>query len=364
MDKTQRNYLIQTNFFTESITKDVSEVQRDVLYYIQSKVNFYDQNPPDKIIFNFDEFLAFKNKLKNNFYSVDEVLELCSKLRTVGGAFYNKNTRKIELFNIFSNVSVSIDNPNEFDIELAKWGKIFFFEKHALAYTKSNNVAYTQIESNIINLKGDKKKKFFELLSQWKSTGIYKVSLEKLKTLLGFIVYENQSSDDPQIEQQLKFFFEEEKENQQLNKIEYLSRWSEFKRVFLDPAIDDFNTDSKLDISNIKYSTTKLGRKITGLEFTFQKRYDVNELDDVHQTALKHFVLYGLNEKQVIFLFQRIGYKEMYNRLNSSITFNRHYDNKEHTLYHKKVWFENETGTEIKNLGGYLYDKIFPELKN
>ena len=118
-------------------------------------------------------------------------------------------------------------------------------------------------EKSIIDLKGEKRKKFFELLSQYKETGIYRVSLEEFKILLGFIEYVNKNEDgeDVEIKQlQLEFLFSNNEVPQNFEKAEYLKIWGEFKRVFLDPAIEEINKNSKLDIDNITY-TTKKNRK-------------------------------------------------------------------------------------------------------
>lgn len=359
------NYLLQSNFFTQSVMRGVTEMQKDIIYYLQSVINFRDPNPGEEIVFNYDNFLAYKKVKKNDFYTVSELLEICTGLIFINGVFYNTQTKATEFFNVIDSVSVSDENANEFIVRFAKWGKIFFYEKHALEYANKTQVQYTQIESSIIDLKGDKRKKLFELLSQYKSTGIYKVSLEELKVLLGFIVYKNENNTSERSNQlQLKFLFDAKNVSDDYKRVEYLARWSEFKRVFLDPAISDFNSNEKLDISHISYTTIKSGRKITNLHFKFQKRLEVGNLSELHKTALKTFLDFGLNESQILFLLQRIGHENMYNRFNNSVTFNNHYDNKESKHYRRKVWFENESGAEIKNLGGFLYEKVFPELKN
>lgn len=359
------NYLLQSNFFTQSVMRGVTEMQKDIIYYLQTLINFRDPNPEEEIIFNYNEFLKYKNVKKNSFYSVSELLEICSGLIHINGVFYNTQTKITEFFNVIDSVSVSDEDANEFIVRFAKWGKIFFYEKHALEYANKTRVQYTQIESSIIDLKGDKRKKLFELLSQFKATGIYRVSLEELKVLLGFIVYKNEKNKSETAKQlQLKFLFDTKEISPDYERVEYLARWAEFKRVFLDPAINDFNSNEKLDISHISYETVKVGRKITNLHFKFQKRLDINNLSEVHQTALKSFLAYGLTESQILFLLQRIGQENMFNRFNKAVTFNQHYDNKESKFYRQKIWFNNEAGEEIKNLGGFLYEKVFTELKS
>lgn len=364
--KDNKNYLIQSNYFTKSILKDVSEIQKDIIYFLQTQINFTERNPSGKVIFNYDKFLEYKKiEIKKNAYSADEILSFCEGLININGGFYNKQTASTVLFNLFSDVEVNDLNPKEYIISFANFGKIFFYEKFALEYAKTSKIQYTQIESSIIDLKGEKRKKFFELLSQYKSTGFYKVSLEEFKTLLGFIVYTHEEGNETKERQQLqlKLLFQPEDQNKDHKKKEYLKVWSEFKRVFLDPAIEEFNSNSNLDISNIICNPMKTGRKITGLHFTFQKRLNKQTMEPEMLNAIKHFKDYGLNENQIMFLLQRIGYKEMFNRFMNAVTFNRSYDDKASKYFHQKIWFDNATGEEIKNLGGYLYDKIFPELK-
>ncbi|WP_312306360.1 replication initiation protein [Chryseobacterium sp.] len=361
-----KNYLIQSNYFTKSILRDVSEIQKDIIYFLQTQIDFTETNPTGKVIFNYDKFLEYKKiEMQRNTYSPDEILSFCEGLINITGIFYNKQTSSTVLFNLFSNVEVSDLNPKEFIISFADFGKIFFYEKFALEYTKTAKIQYTQIESSIIDLKGEKRKKFFEILSQYKSTGFYKVALEEFKNLLGFIVYlkeeKNEINENQQM--QLKLLFQPDEQQKIFEKKEYLKSWSEFKRVFLDPAIDDFNSNSKLDISNIKCIPIRNGRKTTGLHFTFQKRLDKETLEPEMLNAIKQFKEYGLNENQIMFLLQRIGYREMFNRFMNAVSFNRYYDLKESKYFRQKIWFDNTTGEEIKKLGGYLYDKVFPELK-
>lgn len=363
MTTKNNNYLIQSNYFTQSVLRGVTEMQKDIIYYLQSLINFRDENPSDFIVFNYEKFLQYKRVSKNSFYSVSELLEICVGLRSINGVFYNKQTKSTVFFNIIDNVEINDENGNEFIITLAKWGKIFFFEKNAIAYANKSKVEYTQIESSIIDLKGEKRKKFFEILSQFKSSGLLKISLEELKIQLGFIVYVNEEDKSERSQQlQLKFLFEPAEIVDGYEKVEYLKVWSEFKRVFLDPAITDFNNNKKLDISGISYKTIKVGRKVTNLHFSFPKRLDINNLSEPHKTALNHFLTFGLNESQILFLLQRIGHEHMYERFNKAVTFNNHYDNKESKFFRQKIWFENKTGNEIKNLGGFLYEKVYSDI--
>lgn len=362
-----RNYFIQSNYFTKSVLRDASETQKEILYYLQTEIDFHDKNATGTVVFNYERFLQYKNiKHKKNTYSLNEFFNIINGLRNINGAFYNKTTKTTIFFNLVDSVEISEEDTNEFTIRFANFGKIFFFEKFALEYVESSRVPYTQIEKNIIDLKGEKRKKFFELLSQYKETGIYRISLKEFKTLLGFIEYfhRNKTGEGTKKTKQLEFLFQNEDSlPEEIEKVEYLKVWAEFKRVFLDPSIDEINNNSKLDIDNITYITKKTGRKITALEFKFKKRIKKETLSVEEQKILQYFISYGLSEYQVLFLLQRLGPAEMYRRLNEMITFNKNYDNKDSLFYRRRVWFENETNNEIKNLGGFLYETMFPELK-
>lgn len=363
-----KNYLIQSNFFTQSVLRDASEVQKDAIYYLQRLISFHDPNPPEELLFDFDKFLEYKQiKEARNFYSPKEFQDIISGLMHIDGVFYNKQTNQTVFFNLIDNVAVDQVNPKLFRVRLGHFGKIFFYEKYALEYVRSTKVDYTKIEENIIDLKGGKRKKLFEILSQFKSTGIYRVSLEELKTTLGFVEYilpeglTIPSQVKKRNEYQLKLLFDDQ-EPYNFQRVEYMPVWSDFRRAFLEPALEEYNNSPNLDIYNIVYTVRKTGRKITGLEFTFKKRMKVEELTDEENKCVAYFKDYGLSEYQVMHLLQRIGSAEMYKRYNSSVTFNNHFDNKDSKYYHRKVWFENETGNLIQNLGAYLYSKVFPEL--
>lgn len=367
-EKRAGNYLIQSNYFTKSVLRDATEMQKEILYYLQSEIDFYDQSATGTVTFNYEKFLKYKKvKERKNTYSTAEFFSIINGLRNINGVFYNKPTKTTVFFNLVDSVEINDEDTNEFIIRFANFGKIFFFEKFALEYVESAKVPYTQIEKNIIDLKGEKRKKFFELLSQYKSTGIYRVSMEEFKMLLGFIEYINKNGNQEDIgtkQMQLELLFNEDSVPLDFEKVEYLKVWGEFKRVFLDPAVEEINRNTKLDIDNLTYIPKKTGRKITALEFRFKKKLRKETLTEDELKTMNYFISYGLSESQVMFLLQRIGHIEMYRRFNDMITFNNHYDNKDSSFYRRNIWFESSTGSEIKNLGGFMYEKMFPELKS
>lgn len=61
MTKRAGNYLIQSNYFTKSVLRDASEMQKEILYYLQSEIDFHDPNATGSVVFNFEKFLKYKN---------------------------------------------------------------------------------------------------------------------------------------------------------------------------------------------------------------------------------------------------------------------------------------------------------------
>lgn len=66
----------------------------------------------------------------------------------------------------------------------------------------------------------------FELLSQYKETGLYRISLSKLKTLLGFVIYDFEAEP-----KQLNLFDEGREPTK-----EFLKTWYDFSKSVLRPS--------------------------------------------------------------------------------------------------------------------------------
>lgn len=60
--------------------RGVTEIQKDIIYYLQTIIDFRDIEPTNNITFNFDNFLAYKKVTKRNFYSISDLLEICTGL--------------------------------------------------------------------------------------------------------------------------------------------------------------------------------------------------------------------------------------------------------------------------------------------
>ena len=67
------NYFIQSNYFTKSVLRDATEMQKEILYYLQSEINFHDKNATGIVTFNYENFLKYKKvSIKKNTYSSSE----------------------------------------------------------------------------------------------------------------------------------------------------------------------------------------------------------------------------------------------------------------------------------------------------
>ncbi len=353
-------YLNQANFFTRSLFKLKKEIHKDIVYLVQSKIDFFGE-PKETVQITFEDYLNYKGLKRNDTYSFDEFYNFVGEITAISGAFYNKVNQQFISFNVVDNVKIDKDNPECLNIDLAKFGKVFFFKKELERYIKSvtpkgkplKYIGHTQIESTVFSVKGARRKKFFEIISQFKNTGFCKISFQELKMYLGYIEIVDKDTKKPLNEnEQLKMIFLPE------DKYEFIDscpRYSIFERDFLKPAIEAINKDKGKDINNLMISKKlKTGRRITHLEFTFNSLG--KELTEEESKCLEFFKDLGLEEQQILYLLKRIGYKEMYGRYMRHI--NRRVDENQNSIF-----VQRKNGVEIENLGGYFYTVLFPELK-
>lgn len=357
----RNKYLNQANFFTRSVCNLDKTIHKDIIYLIQSKIDFFGV-PRNNISISFNDYLKAKNISKNDTYSFSEFHKLAREIKKVGGAFYNSINNSFISFNIVDNVQIDSENSETLKIELGKFGKIFFFKENLIKYIEEitpkgkplKYIGHTQIENSSFRIIGARRKKFFEIISQFKNTGFCKISFKELKIYLGYIELVDKSTQKPlKQEEQLKFIFIPQ------DKFEFVDncpRYSHFERDFLAPAIKSINDDISKDINNLRISRkTKTGRKITHLEFKFNALG--KDLTQEEKECLKFFETLKLEREQVIFLLKRIGYKEMYGRWMKNVD-RKVYDEDEIAKF-----YEKKTQKEIKNISGYLYSILFPELK-
>ena len=358
------NYVKQANFLTSSIFLNMKEVQKDILYFLMQNIDYHSANPKSKITIDFNKFLEYKNTIKNNFYSFKETVELLEEMIETKGSFRNQYTGEYVVFNLIDSVSANPNNPNQLDVNLAKYGQIFLYEKLLSAYVDESRVllpnnnsglGYTQIEKNVVTLGSYPQKKLFEMLSRFKSKGFLKISVTDLKMALGFIEFVSKNIDVSEEEIQLQLVFSKDDSNLNYERIERFTKFNEFKRNFLDRAVTAINDNFKLDITNLKYETLRTGKKISHIHFTFKKVMNLENMNDQEKICNSHFINFGLQENQILFLLNRIGHEIMYKKFNDKI-------DRKKTIYGVK-YFDKVTDEEIKNLAGFLYDNVFEELK-
>ena len=191
------------------------DIHKDILYLILNKIDFFG-TPKDNISISFSDYLEAKNISKNDTYSFSEFHKFADEIKKVGGAFYNSINNSFISFNIVDNVQIDSENSETLKIELGRFGKIFFFKENLLKYIKEitpkgkplKYVGHTQIENSTFKITGVRRKKFFEIISQFKNTGFCKISFKELKMYLGYIELVDKSTQEPlKQEEQLKFIF-------------------------------------------------------------------------------------------------------------------------------------------------------------
>lgn len=360
------NYIKQANFLTSSVILDISEVQKDALYFIMQNIDYHSKNPTDKLKIDFEKFLDYKKVKKNNFYSIHETAQLMNGIRDIKGSFRNQYTGQFVTFNLIDNVSINPKSPNELDVTLAQYGVILLYEKALAEYvensksflpdykTKSNSgKGFTQIEKNVVSLNSYPQKKLFEMLSRFKSKGWMKITLFDLKLALGFITIKSKTLNIDLQAEQLSLIFSKD-ENNDIEKVEKLKVFYEFKRRFLDVAVAEINNNMLLDITNLKFEALKTGNRVTSLYFTFKKKMNKENMSDEELKCYNYFIGWGMAETQVLHLLNRIGYENMYSEFNAKITSKK-------TQY-GYLFYDKSTQKEIKNLSGFLYENVFPNI--
>lgn len=352
--------LNQANFFTRSLFKLEKEIHKDIVYLIQSKIDFFGK-PKSVIKISLNDYIDAKNTTKNNTYSFSEFYKFAIEVKNVGGAFYNKINGLFIAFNIVDNVQVDPDSPDTLNIELARFGKIFFYRAELIQYINEitplgkvqKQKGFTQIENSVFKIRGVRRKKFYEILSQFKNTGFCIISVLELKMILGYIeIIDKELKTTLTPKDQLKLIFIPE------NKYEFKDKqpkFSYFERDFLKPAIQWINSEKCKDIKELRINRKfKKGRRISHIEFQFKPlRHELNTED---LRCLEFFKELGLDETQVIYLINTIGSGEMKKRWMENIQ-RRTVDENQTVKYHDKV-----KQREIKNIPGFLYKTLFKEL--
>lgn len=289
-------------------------------------------------------------------------MELVKELTNVGGAFYNKLNGRLVNFNLIDNVQIHNRKKRCLKIKLAEFGKIFFYKKALTKYIKESTPpalsakysGHTQIDNAAVKLNGLKRKKIFELLSQFKYTGFCRISVTNFKTYLGYIEIINKSSRIPLVlgKQYELFFIPEDS----FELIDHSPPTNKLIQRIVKPAIQEINALGNSEINNVLFNSEKSGRCISNFVFTYNA-LGRNLMED-EDKAISFFINFGLDRGQIIYLLKIIGYKEMYGRYMKSL------DRKVIPPNQEASYFAKGTNIHINNLLLFFETDIFPELKH
>ncbi len=85
MKKDNNNkYLSQANFFTRSVFKLQKEIHKDIVYLIQSKVDFFG-DAKDVVHLSFNDYTEYKKIKKKDTYSFEGFYTFLGEVKAVGG---------------------------------------------------------------------------------------------------------------------------------------------------------------------------------------------------------------------------------------------------------------------------------------
>ena len=142
-------------------------------------------------------------------------------------------------------------------------------------------------KEDAMNMSSRYAKRLYEMLSQWKSMGVMKITLQELK-------------------QRLKLYNPDTKEEQ-------YQVWAEFKRRVLEPAVEEINTDTDL---NVKYYPEREQRKVHLLKWTIKvlKMHTLSPTpSDIHENLITKFNLRPDQAQYIISHFDTVFiYKKCY----------------------------------------------------
>jgi plasmid replication initiation protein len=231
----------QPNALTEA-RYDMSPLQKNMFYLLLAQLK-------DESLLN-DELIRYKlsikdiNASRNIRVNKSELRQAARGLISSGLTIYDDSQKKLITIGILENADYGEggDKDNlivEFDPKL-----------YPFLYNVKNRFTVFALQ-NALNLKSKYSKRIYEMLCQFKNTGIFRISVKELKERFELI-------------------------DSKTGKEVYLN-FGEFARRILEPAKKEINEHT--DIS-FEYITKKTGRKITHLEFWITSKEVVKGLDE------------------------------------------------------------------------------------
>jgi plasmid replication initiation protein len=270
--KEREQIIVQHNSITEA-RYEMTSLEKNILYFLVSQIRKEDINSNKKFYkISINDLSSSTNKVLNHIHF--KLLAKKMLARTLSlqfkGKFYEVN---------LISSSEYLKKEGCLEIELSE-------EVSNLLFDLKTNFTTLHLKS-ALSLKSKYSKRIYEMLSQYKDTKIFRISIDELKWRLS-----------------LKDF------GTGLDKYE---KFSWFKKKVLDIAEREIN--SKCDIG-FTYKSIKTGRKYTNLEFIMNKASDhgikslscssVNEEDRAKRTKEDLINNFGLSDWQVKRIFDNL----------------------------------------------------------
>lgn len=215
----------QHNAITEA-RYEMTALQKNILYLLLSQLRD-DDVEKNKYELSIQEL----KKLRNVRVNREELLQSAKGLITSGLTLYDETQKRF--------ITIGILASADYDIEKNKENLLVEFDKRLYPFLYNVKSRFTTFTlANALKLKSKYSKRIYEMLSQYKDTGIFKVSIKELKERFELI-------------------------NSKTGKEQY-SEFGLFSKYVLEVAKKEINEQTDI---NFSYETKKTGKKITDLIF-------------------------------------------------------------------------------------------------
>ena len=226
IDPSVQTILKQHNKVTEA-RYEMSALEKNIVYMLMAQLK--DDDPPKKKYFISIQELQERLQGIGEDISLPLLLEATGKLVTRVYEFDEPSGDRVQM-SLFASV-IYRDNSDSIEIELSRTIRPYLFE------LKFDFTSYQL--SSALSMRSEYSKRIYEMLSQHRDTGIFKISVLKLKERLKLI--------------------------DTSTKVEKYKAWSSFSKDVLEVAKKEINKKSEIYFT---YTLQKTGRKYTDIEFT------------------------------------------------------------------------------------------------
>jgi plasmid replication initiation protein len=231
--KLENNLLIRQHNAITGARHGMSATEQNIMYMLISQLR--DDDPKDKL---YSISVSDLDKLSNSQVNYSHLKEASQKL--IGKVYRIRTENEMVSFAPL-NFFMYKKGKGKIELKISDEIRPFFF-------ALKNN--YTRFQFQMaLKLKSKYSKRMYEMLSQFKNTGIFKISLQELKERFELI--------DPKT-----------------GKEEY-EKFGLFATYVLEVAKKEINEHTEI---HVEYSTEKTGRKITHLHFKITSKEVIREL--------------------------------------------------------------------------------------